>query len=141
MAASNAVFVDTSGWIAVLNSDDQLHASATQLLQQFGTLNRRLVTTDWVLAEAGNGLARNPIRHRFVQAIRSILGSPGLQLVRVDANLFDQAMDVYDQAQDKSWGLVDCASFVIMRSEGLTDSLTADHHFQQAGFHALLKRP
>ena len=49
-----AVFVDTSGWIAVLNADDQLHASAIKSLQQVGATRRPLITTDWVLAETGN---------------------------------------------------------------------------------------
>jgi len=29
MPSSNAVFVDTSGWIAILNADDRLPAQAT----------------------------------------------------------------------------------------------------------------
>ncbi len=30
-------------------------------------------------------------------------------------------------------------SFVIMQEHGLTEALTGDHHFEQAGFRALLK--
>ena len=33
-----------------------------------------------------------------------------------------------------------CISFVAMRDHGLTEALTGDHHFQQAGFAALLAR-
>lgn len=40
---------------------------------------------------------------------------------------------------DKDWSLTDCIFFVVMRQLGLTDALTADRHFQQAGFKALLK--
>jgi predicted nucleic acid-binding protein len=40
---------------------------------------------------------------------------------------------------DKEWGLTDCISFVVMQEQGLTDALTADHHFEQAGFTILLK--
>lgn len=45
---------------------------------------------------------------------------------------------MYSLHTDKTWGLVDCISFVVMQERGITDALTADRHFQQAGFRALL---
>jgi len=45
---------------------------------------------------------------------------------------------LYRQHRDKSWGLTDCVSFVLMRQEGIAETLTADVHFRQAGFKALL---
>jgi len=35
---------------------------------------------------------------------------------------------------DKEWSLVDASSFVIMTTYGMTEALTTDHHFTQAGF-------
>jgi predicted nucleic acid-binding protein len=52
--------------------------------------------------------------------------------------LLQQALALYRARPDKDWGLTDCASFVLMRQEGLTEALTADIHFRQAGFTALL---
>lgn len=40
---------------------------------------------------------------------------------------------------DTFWSLTDCLSFVVMQREGITDALTGDKHFEQAGFVALLK--
>ena len=51
----------------------------------------------------------------------------------------DRALDLYHQHGDKKWTLTDCVSFVIMRERGVTDALTGDKHFEQAGFVALLK--
>ena len=42
------------------------------------------------------------------------------------------------QRLDKDWSLTDCISFIVMRRRGLTDALTSDHHFEQAGFTILL---
>ena len=39
----------------------------------------------------------------------------------------------------KEWGLTDCISFIVMEDNGLTEALTTDEHFQQAGFRALLR--
>ena len=51
-----------------------------------------------------------------------------------------RAVDLYDDRRDKMWGLTDCLSFVVMQDNGLTDALTADDHFRQAGYRVLLQR-
>jgi len=53
--------------------------------------------------------------------------------------LFQRGVDLFEQRADKAWSLTDCLSFLVMRAERLTDALTGDHHFEQAGFRALLK--
>jgi predicted nucleic acid-binding protein len=40
---------------------------------------------------------------------------------------------------DKEWTLTDRASFVVMQQRGLTEAISADHHFEQTGFIRLLK--
>jgi len=138
MLSPDSVFLDTSGWIALLEEDDNFHLRATAHMQEARAAHRTLVTTDWVLAETGNGLARLCARRRFVGAVKRFLASPKARLVRVDQDLFQEALDLYDRAADKSWGLVDCASFVVMRRDRILDALTTDHHFQQAGLQRLL---
>jgi uncharacterized protein len=138
MANRSAVFIDTSGWIALLNADDALHQSACQLLARFGDGRQSLVTTDWVLAETGNGLARTAARASFADAVQRFRASPQCRLVRVDAVLFDRALDLYCQVRDKSWGLIDCATFLVMQDDGIAEAVASDRHFVQAGFRCLL---
>jgi predicted nucleic acid-binding protein len=38
------------------------------------------------------------------------------------------------------WSLPDCISFVVMRERKLSRTLNGDHHFEQAGFEALLQQ-
>ena len=40
---------------------------------------------------------------------------------------------------DHSWSVVDCASFVVMRTRQIQEALAFDRHFEQAGFTALLR--
>jgi len=49
-------------------------------------------------------------------------------------------LELYRQRPDKEWGLTDCLAFVVMRQRGLTEALTSDEHFEQAGFKALLRQ-
>ncbi|HLQ43451.1 MAG TPA: hypothetical protein VK137_01880, partial [Planctomycetaceae bacterium] len=53
-------------------------------------------------------------------------------------SLLDDGMELYLARSDKEWGLTDCLSFALMRADGISEALTADVHFRQAGFEALL---
>jgi len=48
-------------------------------------------------------------------------------------------MAQFRQRRDKGWSLTDCISFLAMQRHGLAEALTADHHFEQAGFNILLR--
>ena len=52
--------------------------------------------------------------------------------------LFERGFDLYRKYKDKDWGLIDSISFVLMSERGITDALTFDRHFEQAGFNALM---
>jgi predicted nucleic acid-binding protein len=59
--------------------------------------------------------------------------------VHIDLTLDNQAWQLLKSRPDKEWGLVDCASFVLMQQRGIAEALTTDHNFEQAGFIRLLK--
>jgi hypothetical protein len=60
-------------------------------------------------------------------------------IVPQTAEQFDRALRRYEQSEDKSWSLTDCASFRTMEQEKIQAALTHDRHFAQAGFEALLR--
>lgn len=134
----SSVFLDTSGWLALLHSKDVKHKQAHDAWRELGQLDYGIVLTDWVIAETGNGLARTPIRHVFADAVSRLWISPKVQVVTIDQQLISAAVDHYRRHSDKSWGLVDCASFIVMQERGITDAFTSDRHFEQAGFRSLL---
>jgi uncharacterized protein len=138
MPRNKLIFIDTSGWIAVLNRDDEYHASALSLFNEFKNKQFNIVTTDWVLAETGNGLARTGARASFVKSITSLFQSAKSRFIWIQEEILEESLALYAKVDDKQWGLVDCASMVVMRHEGIEDVMSADKHFQQAGFHCLL---
>jgi predicted nucleic acid-binding protein len=56
------------------------------------------------------------------------------ETTEIDHGLFDRGFETYQKYADKDWGLVDCISFVVMWEGGITEVLTFDGDFEQAGF-------
>ncbi len=133
------VFLDTAFALALANPHDLLHTRATNLADQLEDNQTRLITTRAVLVEIGNALARLRYRAVGIQLLVSLESDPNIMIVPFTENLYHQASELYRARPDKEWGLTDCISFVVMHSLNLTDALTYDHHFQQAGFRALLR--
>ena len=109
----------------------------TEALRQ----RRKLVTINYVLAELV-ALMTSPMRFprpAVVAFVQSIKASQDVEIVHVDVDLDNRAWRLLEQRLDKQWSLVDCSSFIIMQERGLTDALTTDHHFDQAGFVRLLR--
>jgi predicted nucleic acid-binding protein len=132
----NRVFLDTSFVVALVNEKDQHHQHATELADLFD--GYPLTTTDSVLLEIGNALARN-FKERAAEIIADFLTSDEVEIVHLDADLLRRAFELYRTHRDKTWGLTDCVSFVIMQERGITEALTNDKDFQQAGFIALMR--
>jgi predicted nucleic acid-binding protein len=74
-----------------------------------------------------------------VQLVEDLRNDPTIEIVPVDQALEIAAWQLWKTRLDKDWSLVDCASFVIMQQRGLTEAITTNHHFEQAGFIRLLK--
>lgn len=133
------VFLDTSFAIALSSITDQHHAKAVKLANQLGIRKTRLVTTEAILLEIGNALSKSKYRMAAIQLLESLESDPNVEIISLTKELYLAAFSLFKQRQDKEWGLVDCLSFILMQNRGITDALTADAHFQQAGFRALLK--
>ena len=69
-----------------------------------------------------------------IQLLDGILSDPGVEVLPFDTPLKNAAWNLWKSRPDKTWSLVDCASFVVMQQHGLVEALTTDHHFEQAGF-------
>jgi hypothetical protein len=137
MRQHERLFLDTVFVRARFNRKDQYHEQAEAFARRVRKA-AELWITEAVLIEIGNGLS-NANRLAAVEFIRSCYSkSSPIRLVRLTSDLILQAMDLYAAHRDKRWGLTDCISFVVMKEFGLTDALTTDRHFIQAGFRALL---
>lgn len=133
------VFLDTSFAIALSAVTDQNHIRAVELADQIEAKGTRLVTTQAILLEIGNALSKQRYRVAAIQLLESLKADPNVEIVLLTNELYAAAFNLFKSREDKEWGLVDCISFIVMQNRGITDALTADDHFHQAGFRALLR--
>ena len=129
-------FVDTSYVLALSFSSDRAHRKAASLAVALDRKRVQLVTTRAVLLEIGNALSKQRYRRYAVEFLSSIEESA--DVVSLTDDLYARAFDLFRARSDKEWGLVDCVSCVVMREQNITQVLTADRHFQQMGFRALM---
>jgi predicted nucleic acid-binding protein len=141
LSAADRVFLDAAYAIALSCPADQFHAAAIALAEDLEVNGARLITTSAVLLEIGNALAKLQHRRAAAQLLAALCADPTVEIVPLSDQLFDLAMKLFSERQDKEWGLTDCLSFVVMSERGITQALTTDEHFQQAGFKVLLRKP
>jgi uncharacterized protein len=137
--AAGELFLDSGYAIALAADSDQLHQRAVELAVDIEQKSRRMITTRAVLLEIGNSLSKQRYRAAAVRLLHSLASDPTIEVVSLTDDLYRQAFDLFSERPDKEWSLTDCVSFVVMRSRGLAEALTADGHFEQAGFRALLR--
>lgn len=130
-----AVFADTFFYVALLSRRDNRHRMALDWASQQRT---RIVTTQFVLLEVANFCRSPRDRQRFSAFVQALKTNPVTSTIPCDASWFRKGLDLFSSRLDKEWSLTDCISFVVMDEHGLTQALTDDHHFAQAGYSVLL---
>jgi len=133
------VFADTSYWIALLNKNDQYHASALALDNKLEGIE--IVTTDMVLAEVLNSFSSQGqfMKKLVANYVSHLYGTKGYSIIEQSREQFINALKIYSRYADKDWGFVDCLSYCVMRDNHITDALSHDRHFKQMSFKTLLE--
>ena len=133
------VFGDASYWIALLNPRDQWHEranSATERLED----DCSIVTSEMVLVELLNHFSEygEAKRGEVAGMVKALAANPSVEIVPQTTEQLWAAVEYYEARPDQTWGLTDCASFRLMEAMGISDALSSDSDFAQAGFRLLL---
>lgn len=134
-----SAFADTSYWIALLSPSDSLHERAESVSRTL--ISVQIFTSEMIFVELLNDFSyRGPLlRAAAVATIERLRRNPLVTIIPQSSILFQEALALYSSRGDKDWSLTDCASILIMQRYGITDAITHDQHFLQAGFKALLR--
>jgi predicted nucleic acid-binding protein len=131
-------FADSSYWMALSRKRDQYNRHAVAWNQFVIRTKSIIVTTEAVLWEWLNAFSDASTRAVAAEGYRRAHADARIEVVPFEPELIDSAVDLYRMRPDKSWSLTDCLSFVVMERRQLTEALTTDRHFEQAGMKAMM---
>lgn len=126
------VFLDTSAFYALSSSSDQDHARAKESLRRLIEGNAEFVSTNYILLECVSLLQRREgldIAKRFVGRVTETVS-----ILWINDTQHNRAWDYWNRAWKRDLSLVDCASFIVMKEEGIKEAFAFDKQFEEAGF-------
>jgi len=135
---ASELFIDTSGFYALLVRGDDRHEQALDLMRHASERRDRFVTTDYVLDETATLFMARAYVKLLPRFFESVFQSMACRVIWMDAERFDQTRGTFLKNARRRWSFTDCMSFSVMREFRLREALTKDAHFRAAGFTALL---
>jgi hypothetical protein len=128
---SLSIFIDTGYLIALIRKRDNFHPAALEASELY---HGPFLTTDLILMELANSLSKPAYRKTVVTVIEKIQADSNTTVVPFSSEGMSKAFSLFKSRRDKTWSLVDCFSFVVMKEKRINQALTFDDHFRQAGF-------
>jgi uncharacterized protein len=132
------IFVDTSAWLALVDSRDRNHSAALQVARRLahGEFGKQ-ATTNYVMAESMTIIRRRLGLDGAVKFAAGLESSREVRVFWIEPVHHREAVKLMIGRPDKLWSLFDCTSFVVMHSLGINSAFAFDDDFEQAGFTAV----
>lgn len=134
MAVNDRLFLDSGYVIALEVENDQHHSHASAHWSTLFQAPRLFVTTSYVMDEIATFLNSRRQHGKATRVGDNLLNASNIQMIHVDEVLFREGWSYFKQHADKTFSLTDCISFVLMSRFHISEALTFDRHFEQAGF-------
>jgi uncharacterized protein len=133
------VFIDTSGFYALLVENDGNHVRALELFTVAEREKWRLVTTNMVVVEAHALFLHRSRRGRetALKFLDAVVGDT-YDVVRVRKDDEAKAIGLVIAHHDKTYSLCDALSFVVMERLRIREAIAFDQDFRSYGRFAIL---
>lgn len=132
---SKRIYLDTSALIAYFDADEYYHVKAVETHRQLLVDLATIYVSNYVILETCVLL-----RNRYGMAILQKFidhNYPLYEKLWITEAVHEQALNLLLTANRRQLSLVDCTSFVLMRSKGIQTVFTFDKHFAEQGFHVI----
>lgn len=132
------VFVDSSGWYALLDAGDASHARAVALVRRLVTANVPLITSDYVVDESAT-LLKARVGSRLALKLFDYLDqATTVELEWIGSERFERARTLFTKLSDQGHSFTDCTSLVVASERKILEVVTTDRHFRISGLRILL---
>lgn len=132
------LFVDTSGLYELIVEQAALHEQTLGIFRNYALRPKVCLVTNFVLQEAATLFKARGASNLVPNLFRLVRESRAIDFRWIAEEQFEETFQFFTHHGDKAWSFVDCSCFVVMKAEAISDALTTDHHFRQAGFVPLL---
>jgi uncharacterized protein len=129
-------FADSAGYFALLDADDRNHGVAVVVARRLADERRRLVTTNFVVAES-HALILTRLGHAPALHFLEGFDRGGTVVVRISTRDERRAREIIRRYEDKDFSLTDATSFAVMERLRIRDAFTFDRNFGQFGVRML----
>ena len=136
---NSKIFVDTSGFYALLVKKDECHEKAQKVLREATKAKTLFVTTDYILDETATLLRARSGGHLAGKFFKIVFSSKVCRVEWTDQERFFRTEKFYLKHHDHPWSFTDCLSFCVMGELKLSEAFTNDLHFRDAGYKVLLR--
>jgi len=125
------VFVDTSGFYALLAATDPAHAKVAAAFLQAERENWNLLTTNYVVHESW-AIIQNRLGWKALEAFLDV-ALPLCEVEHVGEAMFALGTARCRQARHRKLSLCDCISFEFIRLRRIGWAIAQDEHFVKEG--------
>ena len=136
MPAPRRAFLDSSGFLALVNPHDTYHRQAYTIWTRLTEERWSTVTTNFVVAET-HALFLARLGQPHATAFLRGIGEGSTVIARVSARDEERARSIIFQYDDKDFSYTDATSFAVMERLRIGQAFTFDRHFAQYGFAVL----
>jgi predicted nucleic acid-binding protein len=129
------IFTDTSALYAIVDRDDENHVAARNTWERLLRSSQTLLTHNYVLVETA-ALVQTRLGMTALRLVQERI-IPVLRVYWITESHHRIAIEMAVAADRRKLSLVDCVSFLTMRSHGVSDAFCFDKHFAEQGFSIL----
>jgi predicted nucleic acid-binding protein len=128
------LLIDTWGWLVLEDSRDPSHQAASRTYAEAVRTSGDVFTTNFVLDETISLLFRRRPFEEVARFTRGLLTSPAIGIEEITPTRFRKAFDLRLMFRDKpDISFTDLTTMIVAQDLKVTDILTGDRHFIQAG--------
>jgi len=131
-----AVFIDTSGWLALGYRQDSIHDPASRLYRELRGQGASVLTSDYVLDELVTVLFAGEVTNETLRFVKGVLFAATrgyLLLERITPEHILATLKLRYRLDIPHASLTDLTTMVVMQQRGIKQILTGDPIFIKAG--------